>query len=75
MSCCERKKKVKPKLTIKTSESLANNLKDYYRNSPGRNHKVLVINKNTFFDEYGNSRKCYSSPERQIRRIKPSELL
>lgn len=79
MLCCVRKRKKEfkrpPKLVIKSSESLAENIKEYYRNSPGRNHKVLVIQKDTFFDEYGNSRKCYSSPERKIKRIKPTELL
>ena len=72
MDCFARKKKKKmkvkrpPKIVTKSSESLAENLKDYYRNSPARNHKVLVIQKNTFFDEFGNEKKSHSSPERRI---------
>lgn len=57
----EEGKKRKPNLTIdtqspakklsaKSSESLARDLKEYYMNSPERRHRVLVVNRQNFFD-------------------------
>lgn len=79
MFCCGRMKKHKKRMdekrpkTLKTksSESLAENLKDYYRNSPERKHKVIVVHRNTFFDDDDDYGEYHSSPAK----IKPRELL
>lgn len=43
-------KNVDKKLSTKSSESLT---KEYYRNSPARRHRVLVVNRKHFFNDSG----------------------
>ena len=38
-------------LNRKSSESLKNNLKEYYKNSPSRKNKVIVAQRRNFFNE------------------------
>lgn len=38
-------------LKRKSTESLKNNLKDYYLNSPERKNKVLVVQRKNFFTD------------------------
>ena len=76
MSCFGRKKKriedKRPKkLKIKSSESLTENLKDYYRDSPERKHKILIVHRNQFFKD-DEEIDYYQTSEAKI---KPSELM
>ena len=63
MLCCGKNNKIEEGLTLdtpkspakklstKSSESLAKDLKEYYRNSPERRHRVLVVNRKHFFND------------------------